>query len=331
MTLQPPSTSPVALTRASTPRSSSSGFSLLSLLITGVGIGACAPRYTVTQLQEDLHASLQDWRGADRDLLVRVWGPPSGSADLSDKGSVLQYTRGKVEAKSTPAVENQGSPGEHGGARPTWDATSVQSRDCTILFTISQDGRTIEGVEERGSLDVCAELVRPRPTASPTRNGYDKSGSTISWEQNHIRISQEQNMQALPPPGPNASAPLTGKFKLVRLDCWKGARTEMGRVMLDAAVRSLERYVLDFDARVAESKTGACVQRERLEPVAHEGRWRVHFTGGSAEGCAPLPDMDRTMELDPSGVLLDFAFGTPAQIAQFCASGAWVQVFERIP
>jgi hypothetical protein len=100
---------------------------------------------------------------------------------------------------------------------------------------------------------------------------------------------------------------------------------------MDSASRSLERYVIDFDAKTAESKTGSCIQRASIVVTPHQGRWRVHFSNGTAEGCSPLPSFDRTMELSESGVLLDYTFGSPDFIAKFCASGPWVQVMERIP
>jgi hypothetical protein len=325
--------------------SSRFGRSALALFAFASLAGCAHPKRPTApnDMSAQLHATIEEWRGARRDLLLQVWGPPTRSAPLSGEGAVLAYDKSTVdvttshETSHTPVYQTapawssaQQSSNPAGMSTRERTETSVRSGDCTVTFFVAGDG-AIERAEMSGAPSVCAQIVRPRPDARPATAGYTKNGNVVSWERNGVRISQAQDAQTLPPAGPLAQTPLTGRFKFVRSECWQGTQTQFGKAAMENATRSIDSYVIDFDQKRAESKTGACVQRAAVQVTPHEGRWRVHLSMGTAEGCSPMSDLDRTMEITESRLLLDYNFGSPAMIARFCASGPWVQVFERVP
>jgi hypothetical protein len=304
-------------------------FVLLPALATSCSQTGAAIRADATLIQQ----AVDQWRGAKTELLFQVWGPPSRSTPLPSGGMVVAYDKSALRATtshsrafygaSTPQSQNLASGSER-------TDTYVRSEDCSVTF-YANEGGTIERTEATGSVAVCRRMVRPMPVQDFQSNGtFKQEGDRIVWQGNGQRGTLVTDQPTLPSRAANPSPPLTGRWKFTKVDCWGGSFTQYGRLAMQQSMAALERYVIDFDQNTAETKSGACIQHKSIRMEANDGRWKVHFYGGSAEGCAPLPEVDRVMEIDSSGVLLDHNYGKAAIARTVCAAGDWVQVFAPL-
>jgi hypothetical protein len=292
-----------------------------------VSLAACAgPMINVKETSQQITSAVEAWRGASKDMLLLTWGPPSHTAELEAGGSILAYEKTTLHQTATMTSSPSASP--LAPSRQTAES-SVDSLSCSVTFFVSAAG-TIERTEITGNLGPCAELVRSRPDQPPSTTGYAKQGHELVWVQNGVTARLDTSLPQLPSRLATPSPALAGRWKMTGAECFPGKPTERGRVTFEGVAKHLEAYVLDFDAMTSESPVGSCTERAslRVEPLG--GRWVVHFSKFTAEGCSPYPDLDRLMEIDSAGRLLDYSFGPPDQMAQFCTGGRWVQVFARL-
>jgi hypothetical protein len=75
--------------------------------------------------------TLQSWVGSSVDSLVKAWGPPQSSYELSDGGQILEYIdHGKMHAGGYTFIQPQNS------YTPVYNMQLV----CLTRFTVSPKG-----------------------------------------------------------------------------------------------------------------------------------------------------------------------------------------------
>lgn len=85
-----------------------------------------------------LSAKIDSWKGRSTDDLIRAWGPPSQSENLSDGSRVISYTGGHQISGTT--------------------------YDCRVWFTSDKAGK-ITAAEGEGQLGGCNRLLGNKKAA----------------------------------------------------------------------------------------------------------------------------------------------------------------------
>lgn len=149
-----------------------------TILMLCVMMGGCATTEGYRQI-------LETWKGQHVDELITSWGPPNGSAELSDGGKVLEYATNRTIPFFLPNTRNTtGTFSTFGGVMGTYSGRSTGSKmvpialSCVTRFTISSEGYISDYSFEGG------DCTAYESSTGGHYEGYKGSGTKTGWYEN---------------------------------------------------------------------------------------------------------------------------------------------------